>query len=359
MATRLRTISGRLVRLIISAIAGVLIGLLTLGIFLNPSVGRDGVQAANQQGDGITTQVASVREETGKRWINFRKGESVLAFDVVRFGKHRYTCFYEDAPSAGQIQYGVVNYNSKDLRRAKNDGYRSCTNEMAIPGPRDATGRNKTQKFASSDYALAWRIVLQRANGISVLYDCFVTGKHPDGRATSGVINFYPWEIKGETRCNDRESRPGLRKETGDGGTLNIARRDYAYGWLIVYDGLYHYECDVQGGDHPSGTVTSGVKNPPPGEKNMRDCANVNPRTGPRTATGDGKRLSFGPGADVYGWIVHLDDGRECNPADADGSRSGPGCTLRNAPTSGWIESGVRNYPPAEENLEDLPLWHP
>lgn len=224
-------------------------------------------------------------------------------------------------------------------------------------------------RFRKGDPVLAGTVVTDGVNRKNWRYNCYFPNVPRDGALRYGVINYSRADLKaakdrGAKQCRNVDPRPGPRRETGN-GSLTVERRDFAYGYYFVDgdDGEIRYNVKVNGGEHPKGTIFYGVRNYPAGEPNRAgnfiNYDNANPRTGPRQETGAGGVLTFGPGAEVYGWNIMLEDGRECNPLDQDGTRTGPGCELVNAPMSGEVESGVVDPPPQELKEVELPSWQP
>lgn len=268
------------------------------------AAGIGGIRASEAQAEPQSPSAAALvdlqaqagREETGKRFLDFQKGQSVLGDTIVTNTKNgqawRYNCYYpnpDGAPRAGEVRYGAVEFNRADLKAAKNRGAVNCENVTPRPGPRKETGDGSipadTRDFAYGYY-------FQDGDDGEVRYNVSIKpGDHPDGRIFYGV----------------RNPRPGEAKEAGS---------------FVSYDA-------------------------------------ANPRTGPRQETGAGGTLVFEAGAEVYGFNIKLNSGAECNPADENGSRTAPGCELVNAPMGGIVESGVVDAPPQEMRDVTLPIWRP
>lgn len=255
---------------------------------------------ASDTPDQNTTQatlVEPLRQESGKRFIDFRKGQSVLGdtvvIETVNGDKWKYNCFFPDAPRRGRAKWAVVDYSRTDLRAAKNKGAVKCENVIPRPGPRKETG-DGSLPVGVKDFAYGYFLI--DAEDGEVRYDVSVKpGDHPDGRIYFGVRNPRPGEAKKAgnfTSYDNANPRPGLRQETGAGGTLpfEVGSESYGYGITLNLPNGTIYDCNPQNPDGSrlhegvkvinsefTGTVESGVVDAPPSELGSQDFPICNP----------------------------------------------------------------------------------
>lgn len=168
------------------------------------------------------THVCGQRQLTGQgNTLTFCAGERVDG-NIITLrnadgskGTTYYGCHIGSTPRAGWVTTGVINYNAAEVHTVL------CSNTVASPGPRVASGKGQWLSFSAGDDVFSF--VQERGLPVGTAtnptyFACLATGLAVGGRLLDGVRNPNRYEMAGTTKCADKTNwNSGLRKLSGNG----------------------------------------------------------------------------------------------------------------------------------------------
>ncbi len=131
--------------------------------------------------------------------LTFSSGNYELGFAIESHGYTFFSCLNTNLSWSGTVIDGVVNPNRFEMK-----GQRHCSNNQsdlvsgaAIVGIRQSTGDGNTLTFSSGVGVLGAYIQLTSGEKYK---NCYIwqTDNHSDGFVISGVVSFWPVELKNQ-----------------------------------------------------------------------------------------------------------------------------------------------------------------